>query len=335
MNKLGRLLRVREVICVGFMLILLAGSFISNPLAMVVIGLIFSAMVIFAGRIFSFMGSNEVLECLKALREGNFKIKMSSAQGDMAKAFNETSEYLRTIFETVSNGSAQVAAAAEELSSTAQGLSERATTQRTAVTTMLTSVEGVAQTSGEGNSIVMKVVNDVQQVSETMTAAVETMREVEKNSQRISETISVISDIADQTNLLALNAAIEAARAGEHGKGFAVVADEVRKLAEKSSESAKEIAGVVRASSAIVEKGTRLVESTGANLAKAVEEINVAAKKLSEIGNAIVDQLGLASQLDEMSLANTTCAQEIGAAAEELAAQTTSQGSVLTGAKGA
>lgn len=323
-------LREREFIVAGFIMILVAGIFFPRPKVLALVGVVWGAIVVINSRRFSQSAFNEIQTCLEALKVGNFKVRMSDSQGKIGKTFNEASAALAGIWETFSNSNAQIAAAAEELSSTAQGLADRANQQSAAVKAMLSSVEGVAQSSGEGNGIIINIVTDIEQVSSTMSAAVDAMKEVEKNSQQINDTINVIGDIADQTNLLALNAAIEAARAGEHGKGFAVVADEVRKLAEKSATSAKEIVDVVKASSAAIEKGARLVEGTGASLTKSVENVNAAAKKLQEISTTVVDQLGLASQLDDLSVANTTGAQEIGAASEELASQAQSQGTALS-----
>jgi methyl-accepting chemotaxis protein len=253
-------------------------------------------------------------------------VKLSHVDGGVAKEFNEMATVLTEIFDVFSSSFSQVASSAEELSSTAQGLADRGNQQRTSVTALLTSVESVAQTSGECNALASHAVSDLQRVSASMASAVDTMQEIEKHSEQIRCAIEVISDIADQTNLLALNAAIEAARAGEHGKGFAVVADEVRKLAEKSAGSAKEIITAIQASSSVVEKGARLVEGTGQELAKTVEVINDTSQKIQSISTAVVDQLGMVSQLDDISLANMTNAQEISAAAEELSSQANQQG---------
>jgi len=329
-NKISTLLREREVIAVGFVLIFIANSFFHQQLLFAVLEGVWTVAVIVNSRFFSKSAFGEIQASLESLRDTNFKVRMSASQGKIAVFYNEAAEKLGNIWEKFSGSNSQIASTSEELSASAQGFAERANQQTTAARSMLVSVESVAQVTGEGNGTIRKIVADIQEVSAAMSAAVDAMKEVEQNSQQINNTINVISDIADQTNLLALNAAIEAARAGEHGKGFAVVADEVRKLAEKSAASAKEILTVVMKNSSATEKGARLVETTGVNLSKSVENINFVAGKLQEIGTSIVDQLGLASQLDEMSVANTTGAQEISAAAEELASQAQSLEAMLS-----
>lgn len=326
MATLSNFLRERAVIVAGFVLLLAAGAFWGDPWSATVGGLVFGALVLINAKVVSKVSSNELIRGMQTIKKKNFNIKLANVDKEVAKEFNEMTAVLADIFEVFSSSCSQVASSAEELSSTAQGLADRGNQQRTSVTALLTSVESVAQTSGECNSLASHAVSDLQQVSVSMSAAVDTMKEIEKHSEQIRCAIEVISDIADQTNLLALNAAIEAARAGEHGKGFAVVADEVRKLAEKSAGSAKEIIEAIQASSAVVEKGARLVEGTGQGLAKTVDVINNTSQKIQSISTAVVDQLGMVSQLDDISLANMTNAQEISAAAEELSSQANQQG---------
>ena len=151
--------------------------------------------------------------------------------------------------------------------------------------------------------------------SASVEATVDGMKAIAESSEQISEIIGVITEIAEQTNLLALNAAIEAARAGTHGKGFAVVADEVGKLAQRSSEAAKEITQLIKDSTARVDDGTRLTEQSQASLAKideggnanmqAIEQISKTAETLAQSSGAVQSMMSelnvLAEQIGTMA----------------------------------
>ena len=127
---------------------------------------------------------------------------------------------------------------------------------------------------------------------------VRAMAEINKSSQRISDITTVIDEIAFQTNLLALNAAIEAARAGELGKGFAVVAAEVRNLAHRSSQAAKEITALIKDSVSKTEEGNRMAEKTGGTLGEIVESVKKVADLISEISASSAEQ---ATGIDEVN----------------------------------
>jgi len=156
-----------------------------------------------------------------------------------------------------------------------------------------------------------------QEGTHSVESTVDGMRAIAQSSEQISEIIGVITEIAEQTNLLALNAAIEAARAGVHGKGFAVVADEVGKLAQRSSEAAKEITQLIKDSTTRVEEGTRLTDKSRQSLAKideggrvnmqAIEDIGTTAKTLTNSSQAVQNAMGKLQ----------TLAQDIGSMAGE------------------
>ncbi|MES0326569.1 MAG: methyl-accepting chemotaxis protein [Gammaproteobacteria bacterium] len=148
-------------------------------------------------------------------------------------------------------------------------------------------------------------------------ATVDGMKAIAESSEQISEIIGVITEIAEQTNLLALNAAIEAARAGTHGKGFAVVADEVGKLAQRSSEAAKEITQLIKDSAQRVDEGSRLTEQSQASLAKIDEGGNANMEAIQQIGQTAGTLTESSRVVQSMMSELNTLAQQIGEMAGE------------------
>lgn len=165
--------------------------------------------------------------------------------------------------------------------------------------TILKSMSSVAQqnadVSGRGKESVGHVIQSMQRISEKTAVATDQIRQLDSYSQEIGKIVEVINDIADQTNLLALNAAIEAARAGEHGKGFAVVADEVRKLAERSSSETKAIGD-------LIERVSKATENTVATIESQQEEVKQG-RELSGEAEAILDEINVTAlkALEEIS----------------------------------
>jgi methyl-accepting chemotaxis protein len=216
----------------------------------------------------------------------------------------------------VASASNQISASTEEMAAGAQEQSSQASEVASATEQMTTTILETAKNSDsaakaakeagfiakEGGRVVFETVEGMERISEVVKKSAATVMELGKNSDQIGEIIQVIDDIADQTNLLALNAAIEAARAGEQGRGFAVVADEVRKLAERTSKATKEIANMIRqiqkeTGEAVIsmEEGTSEVEK-GKNLAdqagKSLKQIITGAEQVVDI----VTQVATASQ---------------------------------------
>jgi len=163
--------------------------------------------------------------------------------------------------------------------------------------------DGVA-TARQGGETVRQTVAGMEGIQRTVFATAEKVRELGRHSQKVGDIVQVISDIAEQTNLLALNAAIEAARAGEHGKGFAVVADEVRKLAERSAASAKEIAALITDMQAGIEEAVEAMQL-------GTREVEVRMEQARQAGQALEQILGALEATDQQVQRITQEAQSL------------------------
>jgi len=163
-----------------------------------------------------------------------------------------------------------------------------------------------------------------QQGGEVVAQVVETMKGINDSSRKINDIISVIDGIAFQTNILALNAAVEAARAGDQGRGFAVVAGEVRTLAQRSAQAAKEIKQLITESVGRVEHGTALVDKAGTTMGEVVASIGSVTRLMGEISAASSEQSSGVSQVGEAVTLMDQATQQNAALVEEMAAAASS-----------
>ena len=251
----------------------------------------------------------------------------------LAKAFNHYNGQLRQSLRTfgdqshqVASGSTELSATAEQLSATTQELDrgiesqrERTDAMAAAMHQLTASIEAVSRNAELSREVSQQAAERAVQGTQVGTGTTRAMGEVRESTSRMVQAIGVIREIARQTNLLSLNAAIEAAKAGALGKGFAVVAEEVRKLAERSRSSTHEIEQLIGTSLAAVEEGSRSVEAVVAQLEAIREQATRAAGTVQQIAEASLEQ---ARTADEVARSVTAVAAEnahTAAASSEIA----------------
>lgn len=252
--------------------------------------------------------------------------------GKAGIALNEMKNNLRKMIESIAGTAEHVASASEEISSSAEQQSQGAATQKDQTTQVVTAMQEMsstvlqvsensskaseashkaAETARHGGDIVDQTLAKMQVIAESVRGTAGKVEELGRSSDQIGRIVGVINDIADQTNLLALNAAIEAARAGEQGRGFAVVADEVRKLAERTTASTKEIAHMIEN----VQKETKLAVGAMEEGTKQVEE---GVQTTSKAGEALKEIILMSEQVGDMVTHIATAAAEQSSATEEI-----------------
>jgi methyl-accepting chemotaxis protein-1 (serine sensor receptor) len=185
---------------------------------------------------------------------------------------------------------------------------------------MTDTVRGNADTARTASDLAAEAANVARQGGEAVARVVDTMGEISDSSRRIADIIGTIDGIAFQTNILALNAAVEAARAGDQGRGFAVVAGEVRALARRSAEAAKEIKGLIDTSVQRVEAGSQQVGDAGDTMRRIVEQVGRVTDLIGEIHGATVEQSSGIEQVNQAVSALDTGTQQNAALVEESAA---------------
>lgn len=256
----------------------------------------------------------------------------SDDQSSVMYAMRQMQQNLTKIVLNVRDGSQSVASASTQIAQGNEDLSVRTEQQASALEETAASMEELGSTvtrnadnARQANVLVQATCNMANQNGSVLKQLVSTMQEIEQSSKMIGNIIGLIDGIAFQTNILALNAAVEAARAGEQGLGFAVVAMEVRSLAGRSAEAAKEIKELVKASVDRVESGAALVGQAGASMQKVVSEITRVTEMMGDIAtssveqSAGVNQIGEAvTQIDQVTQQNTALVEEMSAAAQSL-----------------
>ncbi|KQS59335.1 chemotaxis protein [Rhizobium sp. Leaf371] len=285
------------------------------------------------------LATSGLADGLKNLSSGDLTFRLTqpfaadfeSLRSDFNAAVSQLSESLRSVADatgSIDSGAREISQSADDLSKRTEQQAASLEETAAALDQITVNVSHSSKRTEEARNVAIEANRSARHSGEVVASAVTAMQRIEESSSQISSIIGVIDEIAFQTNLLALNAGVEAARAGEAGKGFAVVAQEVRELAQRSAQAAKEIKDLIRNSSAEVSTGVKLVQETGEALKVIEAQVVTINTQLDAIATSAREQsVGLAevntavNQMDQVTQQNAAMVEESTAASATLAGE--------------
>ncbi len=291
--------------------------------------------------------TDEIRDAMQALASGDLSARLAVTHkgkfGEIADAVNDGLGKMAGVVNEVVEAAESTRASSHEISTGNRQLSERTEKQSSnleetasAVEELTSNVRNTADNARQADQLSAQARDSAMAGGEVVKDTVNAIEEISQSSDQIAEIIGVIDDIAFQTNLLALNASVEAARAGDQGRGFAVVATEVRNLAQRSANSAREIKDLIEDSLKRVKTGAELASKSGTNLQAIIGDVKKVSDLISDIAAATEEQSGgieevnrAIAELDEITQQNAALAEEIASASESAVENTEMMGDAL------
>ncbi len=281
----------------------------------------------------------EAIDALGTMAQNDYTVRVSDeyqgAFADLSDSVNKVISTLNKVMHEINNAASQVASGAHQVSAGSQALSQGSTEQAMAIEQLTATISQIAaqtkenaESADEASRVASGVKESACEGNAYMQDMLHSMEEINDASASISRIIKVIDDIAFQTNILALNAAVEAARAGVHGKGFAVVAEEVRNLAAKSAEAARDTTTLIEGSIQKTETGTKTAAEAAGALERITKDLEKAAELMGRIALSSNEQASGISQVNrgveqvaQVVQSNSATAQQSAATTQELSSQ--------------